>query len=143
MGDLCAGCDVVVSCAGGGKIMGELASNVVAACRDHGIERCYFITSLGMGGSSPTIRFVLGCVVGFGNIEDCEAADRLILKSGFTAVRPTELTEKGKAAGRYNATIETGMGLGAVHKRDVGLFICDEIAKNEWAGRAVQVYKAK
>lgn len=140
---LCAGCDVVVSCAGSGRIMESLAKNVVAACKAHNIERCYFITSLGMGGSSPTIRFVLGCIVGWDNIHDCEAADKIILQAGFTAVRPTELTDKGEPAGKYNATAENGMAMGAVHKDDVGLFISDEIAKNQWGGKPVQVYKAK
>jgi len=140
---VCAGCDVVVSCAGSSRIMESLAKNIVAACDAHNIERCYFITSLGMGGSSPTIRFILGCVVSWANIYDCEAADKLILDSGFTAIRPTELTDKGEPTGKYNATAQTGMGLGAVHKFDVGLFICDEITKNEWGGKPVQVYKAK
>ena len=137
------GCGVMVSCIGGGVIIEATAKTVVAACNAHGIKRCYFITSLGMGGSSPTIRTVLGCIVGWTNINDCEAADELILGAGFTAIRPTELTDKGEPAGKYNATAATGMGMGAVHKSDVGLFICDEIAKNEWGGKAVQIYKAK
>ena len=58
--DACAGCDVVVSCAGSAIIMESLAKSVVAACKAHNIERCYFITSLGMGGSSPAVRFILG-----------------------------------------------------------------------------------
>ena len=140
---LCANVDIVVSCAGSGGIMESLATNVVAACKAHGITRCYFITSLGMGGSSPTIRFILGCVVGFGNIRDCDAADKVILDAGFTAVRPDGLTDKGEPAGKYNATSDTGMGMGGLHKSDVGLFICDEISKNEWSGKPVQLYKAK
>ena len=82
-------------------------------------------------------------VVSWANIHDCEEADSIILDAGFTPVRPTELTDKGIAMGKYNATDETGMGIGAVHKMDVGLFLCDEIEKNEWGGKAVQIYKAK
>ena len=141
--DLCQGCDVVVCCAGSAPIMESLAENVVTACEIHKIDRCYFITSLGMGGSSPTVRFILGCVVSWDNIHDCEAADKIILDAGFTAIRPTELTDKGEPEGKYNATDETGMGLGAIHKKDVGLFIFDEISNNEWGGKAVQLYKAK
>mmetsp|Transcript_10890 Transcript_10890/g.23081 ORF Transcript_10890/g.23081 Transcript_10890/m.23081 type:complete len:201 (-) Transcript_10890:113-715(-) len=140
---VCAGSDVVVSCAGSSRIMESLARNIVAACKAHKIERCYFITSLGMGGSSPTVRFVLGCIVGWGNIHDCEAADKIILDAGFTAVRPTELTVKGEPAEKYCATAETGMSMGALHKSDVGLFICDEISSNEWCKKPVQLYKAK
>mmetsp|Transcript_15000 Transcript_15000/g.34770 ORF Transcript_15000/g.34770 Transcript_15000/m.34770 type:complete len:201 (+) Transcript_15000:107-709(+) len=139
----CKGCDVVVSCAGSARIMESLAKNIVAACKAHDIERCYFITSLGMGGSSPTVRFILGCIVSWDNIHDCEAADKLILDSGFTAIRPTELTDKGEPAGKYNATAEIGMAMGALHKSDIGLFICDEISNNEWSGKPVQLYKAK
>ena len=145
--NLCTGCDVIVSCAGSAPgsplIMESLATNIVAACKAHSIERCYFITSLGMGGSSPTIRFILGCIVSWDNINNCEAADEIILDAGFTAIRPTELTDKGEPDGKYNATSQTGMGMGAIHKSDVGLFICDEITKNEWGGQAVQLYKAK
>ncbi len=145
--DACAGCDMVVCCAGSKPgspvIMEALATNVVAACKAHSIERCYFITSLGMGGSSPTVRCVLGCVVSWDAIHDYEAADHIILEAGFTAVRPTELTDKGDPAGKYLATSATGMGLGALHKSDVGKFLCDEVTKNEWGGKPVQVYKAK
>jgi hypothetical protein len=42
-----------------------------------------------MGGSSPFIPFVLGLITGFVNIRDYEAADKLPLDFGFTAVRPT------------------------------------------------------
>jgi nucleoside-diphosphate-sugar epimerase len=139
----CEGCDIVVSCAGSSRIMESLATNVVEACKAHNIQRCYFITSLGMGGSSPMVRFVLGCIVSWENIYDCEKADKIILDAGFTAIRPTELSDKGEPTGKYNATSETGMGMGALHKGDVGLFICDEIGKNEWNGKAVQLYKAK
>jgi len=147
--DVCAGCDIVICAAGSAPgsplIMESLATNVVAACQAHGIDRCYFITSLGMGGSSPTVRFVLGCVVSWDNIHDCEAADRIILEAGagFTAVRPNELTDKGDPVGKYLATSATGMGLGALHKGDVGKFLCDEIEKNDWGGKPVQLYKAK
>jgi len=141
--EVCEGCEVVVSCAGGSLMMESLAKNIVAACQTHHIERCYFITTLGVNGSSPTVRFVLGCVISFGNINDYEAADKTILDAGFTVIRPTGLTDKGEPMGKYNATFETGMGLGALHKKDVGLFISDEITKNEWGGKPVQLYKAK
>jgi hypothetical protein len=140
---LCAGCDVVVSCAGGARFMETLAKNIVSACNAHNIDRCYFITSLGMGGSSPTVRFFLGSLISWGNVRDYEAADKIILNAGFTVIRPTGLTVQGEPAGKYNATAETGMGKGALHKSDVGLFICDEITKNEWGGKPVQLYKAK
>ncbi len=144
MKSFCAGCEVVVSCAGSARIMESLAKNVVTACKEHNIDRCYFITSLGMGGSSPTVRTILGCIVSWENIHDCEAADQIILEAGFTAIRPTELTDKGEPDGAYDATSDTGMSMrGALHKNDVGLFICDEIEKNEWGGKPVQLYKAK
>ncbi len=138
------GCDVVVTCMGGPMVMEAAARNVVAACNAQDIKRCYFITALGFGGSSPTVRCIIGFFfVGWPSIYDYEAADKLILEAGFTVIRPTELTVKGEPAGKYNATAATGMGMGAVHKSDVGLFICDEIAKNEWGGKAVSIYKAK
>eukprot|EP00584_Thalassiosira_punctigera_P001214 CAMPEP_0172543524 /NCGR_PEP_ID=MMETSP1067-20121228/13891_1 /TAXON_ID=265564 ORGANISM="Thalassiosira punctigera, Strain Tpunct2005C2" /NCGR_SAMPLE_ID=MMETSP1067 /ASSEMBLY_ACC=CAM_ASM_000444 /LENGTH=62 /DNA_ID=CAMNT_0013329955 /DNA_START=16 /DNA_END=200 /DNA_ORIENTATION=+ len=62
--------------------MKAVATNIIAACDMHDIKRCYFVTSLGMGGSSPTVRFVLGCVVGFANIADYDAADKKILDAG-------------------------------------------------------------
>ena len=88
-------------------------------------------------------------IVGWENIYDCEAADTIILDAGFTAVRPTELTDSGDPAGVYTATADSGMSFrGAVHKGDVGRFLCDEIEEGKWVkaagtklGVAVQLYK--
>lgn len=145
---VCEGCDVAVCCVGapeGSKvlIMESTAKNIVAACKAHSIGRCYFITSLGIGGSSPTIRCILTAINGGDKMADFEAADEAILDAGFTAIRPDGLSDSGEPSGKYNATAETGMGMGMLHKSDVGLFICDEITKNEWSGNPVQIYKKK
>ena len=140
---ICEGCDVIVSCAGNSRIMESLATNMVHAAKIHNIKRCYFVTSLGIGGSSPVVRFLLGCMVGWGNIHDYEAADKIILEAGFTTIRPTGLTDKGDPDGKYFATSKTGIRNGSLHKKDVALFICEEITNNVWGGKSLQLYAAK
>ncbi len=50
---------------------------------------------------------------------------------------------KGEPAGNCSATAETGMRMDLLYKNNVGIFNCDEIGKNEWGGKPVQLYKAK
>ena len=45
-------------------------------------------------------RCLLGCMIGFDNIRDYEAADTTITRAGFTVVRPTGLSEE-EGTGKY------------------------------------------
>lgn len=133
------GVDCVVCAVGNEKhrIMEKTAANILAA----NPKRVIFITSLGMGGSSPTIRTILGLIVGFAQIHDCEAADTLIRGATcpWTVVRPTALsTEPG--VGKYLATEKGGIGIRTLSKEDVALFMADSIEDTEWIGKAVQLY---
>lgn len=146
---VCKDCDVVVSCAGNNGsvlIMEKLANSIVSACEEYKISRAYFMTSLGIGGSSPFLKILLSLFLGFERIKDYEAADKCIVEHpGMTVVRPTQLIDKGEPSGTYWATSETGMQVrgGGIHKEDVGLFRCDEIVKDEWSGKPVQLYNSK
>jgi len=136
---VCQDVDILISCAGGGpgvRIMEKLASNVVKAKP----KRCYFITSLGMGGSSTAVNLLLSLVVGRKNIVDCDKADSLILENGYTVVRPCEL--KGDPLGDYYATSKTGMSIKAISKTDVALFLANCVENTEWDGKPVQLYNA-
>jgi NAD(P)-dependent dehydrogenase (short-subunit alcohol dehydrogenase family) len=138
--DAAAGCDIVVSCVGNSdkrQIMKTLVDNVLAVQP----PRFYCITSLGMGGSSPTVRFLLGMFIGWANIRDYEAADKAVLDAGFTVVRPTELKDI-EGTGKYLATAATGMAMKPLSKPDVGLFLADVLDDTTWDGKAVQLYFA-
>ncbi|XP_066926621.1 flavin reductase (NADPH)-like [Clytia hemisphaerica] len=137
--EVCQDVDLVISCAGGGpgaQIMEKLASNIVKAKP----KRCYFITSLGMGGSSMTINLLLGFFLGRQKILDYEKADALMLKNNYTVVRPCHL--KGEPVGDYCATSDTGMSSKAISKTDVALFLLNCVENQEWDGMPVQLYNA-
>ena len=59
-------------------------------------------------------------------------------------VRPSGLTDKaGGAKGKYLATLESGAGMGQIHKEDVGLALMDMVESGEWDNKKVQLYPAK
>jgi hypothetical protein len=64
--------------------------NINAACKDHNIQCCYFITSIG---SHPMVRIVLGYIVSWGSIHECEKVDKILLDSGFTPICQKELID--------------------------------------------------
>ena len=164
--ELCENADIVFSCAGNvfasggnsklqeiwhmynpwsgantGQVMEKIVTNVVAARP----ARFYCITTLGMGGSSPVIRFVLGMVVGWKNIWDYDRADELVrdgIAAGkaWTVVRPAEL--KGDGVGKFLATEESGIAINGIARADVALFLAGCVGENAWDGKEVQLYKA-
>lgn len=138
---VCDGVDLVVSMVGNPKkpIVEDTIKNIVACAP----KRVIGITSLGMGGSAPFVKFVLGLIVGKPNIVDCEAADKLLLDYGSKAVtvRPTGLAD-GPGAGKYEATKKTGMRFKPLKKADVALFLADILEDSTWDGGAVQLYAA-
>jgi hypothetical protein len=137
--------DILVSClgnTGGRTIMETVAGHILAAKP----KRALVISSLGMGGSSPVVRFVLSMINFFirqNNVPDYDAANGLLTgKPGVVVIRPDGLAD-GEGKGKYNATEKTGMGPGGLPKADVALFLADLIEDIKWDGGAVQLYTAK
>ena len=97
------GVDVVVSCVGqppraSTHIMETTAANILSASP----KKVILISSLGLCGSSPFIRYVLSLIAGSANIRDAEAADRLGCNSScpWVVVRPAGLGD-GAGSGKY------------------------------------------
>lgn len=144
---LCAGCDLVVSAVGAPprapqQIMRLTAANILASKP----PRVIAVSSLGLCGTSPTVRFILTLVAGARNIEDAESADLLLRsatdKCKVVVVRPTALSEQ-PGTGKYLATRESGMAMAALSKQDLALFLADMITDTSLdSSDGVQLYAA-
>lgn len=111
-------------------------------------QRVVFCSSLGMGGSSKFIRFLLKLFAGKPNVDDYDKADQLLTdaigKGGatITVVRPTSLDDS-EALGYYDATEKRGFALQAMSRTDVSKFFVDSITEKTWDDKAVQLLKGK
>ena len=108
--------------------------------------RVIAVSSLGLCGTSPTVRFILTLVAGARNIEDAESADLLLRsatdKCKLVVVRPTALSEQ-PGTGKNLATRESGMAMAALSKQDLALFLADMITDTSLdSSDGVQLYAA-
>lgn len=106
-------------------------------------QRVIYISSLGLCGSSPMIRYILLPIAGGANIRDGERADDLCRNAScpWTVVRPAGLSDAvGK--GKYLATEATGASFRAISRDDVALFLADEVEACKHDRVAVQLYAA-
>ena len=115
----------------------------VANLLDAKPQRVIYISSLGLCGSSPLIRYVLLPIAGGANLRDGERADELCRNAScpWTVVRPAGL---GDAAGKgkYLATEATGASFAPISRDDVALFLADEVEACKHDRMAVQLYAA-
>ena len=139
-----SGVDVVVSCVGQPPrarthIMETTAANILSASP----KKLILVSSLGLCGSSPFIRYVLSLIAGSANIQDAEAADRLGGNAScpWVVVRPAGLGD-APGSGRYLATEETGASFSPISRADVATFLLDALTKAEWERKALQLYAA-
>lgn len=127
---------------------------------DRRTQKLVMMTSLGCGGTSPTVKFSLSAMFGFGAIGDMDKADTLIRDNfdNFVIARPPRIDEAALPAGDgkdggvleeryppYQATtdfprfcpIACGMTQAAVAR-----FLVDCAENSRWDGNAVQIYAA-
>ena len=138
------GVDVVVSCVGQPPrarthIMERTAANILSASP----KKVILISSLGLCGSSPFIRYVLSLIAGGANIRDAEAADRLGQNSScpWVVVRPAALGD-ANGSGRYLATEAIGASFSPIARADVAKFLLDALTEPKWERTALQLYAA-
>lgn len=143
--------DVVVSCLGGtGKrpIMYTAYNNIMtAAAKQPQPPRCIMISSVGLGGTSWLIKFMLTLIAGKATITDFEKADKRIHEETavpFVLVRPYALTDK-PGNGRYRATQnQNATFMRPIPRADVATFMVDAVDNRQWDGkRGVQLGGAK
>ena len=134
--------DVVVSCLGGtGKrlIMQTAYNNIMtAAAKQPHPPRCIMISSVGLGGTSWLIKFMLTLIAGKAPIADFEKADKRIREETavpFVLVRPYALTDK-PGNGRYRATQnQNATFMRPIPRADVAAFMVDAVADTQWDGK--------
>ena len=142
--DFAASVDVVVCCVGqppraSTHIMEKTVANILEAKP----QRVIYISSLGLCGSSPLIRYVLLPIAGSANIRDGERADDLCRNAScpWTCVRPAGLADTA-GKGAYLATEATGASFSPISRDDVALFLADEVEGCKYDRQAVQLYAA-
>ena len=142
--DFAASVDVVVSCVGQPpRAATHIMERTVANILEGKPARIVYVSSLGLCGSSPLIRYVLLPIAGSANIRDAENADRLCSNASttWTVVRPAGLSD-GAGKGRYQATLSDGASFSPISREDVALFLADEVENPKFERVAVQLYAA-
>ena len=131
--------DIVVSCLGGtGKrpIMYTAYNNIMtAASKQLQPPRCIMISSVGLGGTSWLIKFMLTLIAGQATIADYEKADKRVREETavpFVLVRPFALTDKS-GNGRFHATQkQNATFMRPISRADVATFMVGAVADRQW-----------
>lgn len=149
--------DVVVMVVGGTPTSGWVVKPAVENVLASNPKRVMVLSSLGVNGSSPTVRFLLhDCInrAQFGSadleekslVNDLEQADTLVQQHTgcpWVLVRPTYL-EDHPAKKQYYATAEHGVSFwwmfNPLSKADVAKFFVDHIEDNRWDRTPVHLH---
>jgi hypothetical protein len=139
--------DLLVSMAAGNEsdnnnvMMEQMAKNILAVAP----KRVIAMTSLGMNGTSRTLRQLLLWTLGKDVMDDYEACDRLLRdEPNITVVRPDGMCEQTPGNGRYCLNMKGGMGSGNLPKADVALCLVDLVEDCHYDGMGgVQLYRMK
>jgi nucleoside-diphosphate-sugar epimerase len=141
--------DIVVSCLGNVSkkvlIMEQAYNNILtAAAKQHIPPRCLLISSIGIGGSSRFVKFMLqniGGKAGFNDYEKAEARARARneKKVPTVVIRPAGLTDK-KAKNNYSIINKPTVFFPKFITRfDVAKFFVDCLENTSFDGKAVMV----
>jgi len=135
------GDDVVVSCLGNvkGVLIMEIAAKAIleASAKQSKPQKCFFISSIGCGGTSWVVKKMLQLIGGRSSFADYERADARISSEGevpYVLVRPAALKEK-PGNGKYRVFQGDGTFARPIAKEDVAEFLFDAISSNQWDGR--------
>jgi len=125
-------------------IMEKTAANMIAATKKG--QRIFFCSSLGMGGTAPSIKFLLRIFAGAANVENYEAADDLLMSAteqggvSVCVMRPAALGDDGET-GEYLASKDGSFAMSQLARSDLSQFIIDHLENTEWDNQAVHIYK--
>jgi len=123
-------------------IMLKTAETLLAATDSR--HRIFFCSSLGMNGSSPFIYGMLAMIAGRPNVQDCDAADKLLMNSigkggaSVTVMRPAALGDGD--TGKYLASSEGSAAVGVLGRADLSQFMIDNLESKKWENKAVHLY---
>lgn len=142
------GAEIVVSCLGNPSkkkifIMEEAYDNIMLAASDQpNPPRCLMISSIGVGGSSWFVKFLLQRIGGKDGFNDFEKAEKRVLEEKgvpFIAIRPAGLTDKmGK--GKYKIIDKpTVLFPKFISRSDVAKFFVDCLTNTSFDGKAIMI----
>jgi len=129
-------------------IMLKTAETLLAATDSR--HKIFFCSSLGMNGSSSIIYGLLAMIAGRPNVQDCDAADKLLMNSitdkllkgkggaSITVMRPAALGDGD--TGKYLASNEGSAAVGVLGRADLSQFMLDNLESKKWENRAVHLY---
>lgn len=143
-----SGVDIVVSCLGNPPkkkifIMEEAYDNIMLASSDQpNPPRCLMISSIGVGGSSWFVKFLLQRIGGKEGFNDFEKAEKRVLEEKgvpFIAIRPAGLTDKmGK--GKYQIIDKPTIFFPKfISRSDVAKFFVDCLTNTSFDGKAIMI----
>lgn len=141
------GVDIVVSCLGNPNpktlIMEKAYNNIMLAASDQpNPPRCLMISSIGIGGSSWLVKFLLQKIGGKEGFADFERAEKRVLdetKVPFVVIRPAGLTNK-QGKGKYSIINKPTVFFPKFMARaDVAQFFVDCLSDTSFDGKAVML----
>ena len=142
------GVNVIVSCLGnppkkGIYIMEKAHSNIMSAASASSTSpRCLMISSIGIGGSSWLVKFLLQKIGGKEGFTDFENAEKRVLEKkdvSFVVIRPAGLTDKKGKEKYHLITKPTVFFPKFISRSDVAKFFVDCISDTSYDGKAVMI----
>ncbi len=143
-----SGVDIVVSCLGNPPkkkiyIMNKAYENIMLAASDQpNPPRCLMISSIGIGGSSWFVKFLLKKIGGKDGFADFEKAEKRVLEEKdvpFVAIRPAGLTNK-QGKGKYRIIEKPTVFFPKfISRSDVAKFFVHCLNDTSFDGRAVMI----
>lgn len=142
------GADIVVSCLGNTQkkeiyIMEKAHSNIMlAASASHLSPRCLMISSIGIGGSSWLVKFLLKKIGGKEGFTDFENSEKRVLEKkdvSFVVIRPAGLTDKKGKEKYHLITKPTVFFPKFISRSDVAKFFVNCISDTSYDGKAIMI----
>ena len=140
------GANIVVSCLGNTskvRIMAKAYDNIMkAAVKQLRPPRCIMISSIGLGGSSWFVKFLLTLIAGRRPISDFEKADKRVReeeKVPYVLVRASGLNDK-QGKGKYHIIDKDSVFFPKfISRSDVAKFFVDSLKNTSYDKRAVMI----
>ena len=142
------GVDIIVSCLGHPPkkkiyIMNKAYENIMLAASDQPKPpRCLMISSIGIGGSSWFVKFLLQRIGGKEGFADFEEAEKRVLQEKdvpFVAIRPAGLTDKSGKEKYRIINKPTVFFPKFISRTDVATFFVDCLSDTSFDGKAVMI----
>jgi len=139
--------DIVVSCLGNPSkkilIIEEAHNNIMSAASNQpNPPRCLMISSIGIGGSSWFVKFLLQRIGGKEQFSNFEKSEKRVLEEKgvpFVVIRPAGLTDK-QGKGKYRIISKSTIFFPKfISRSDVAKFFVDCLSDTSFDGKAVMI----